>query len=176
MERDYPIFIFAIFFSKSNTFTFMLVYTDTSVIGGCFDVEFEVWSNLLFKEFATGSKQMMLSDLTFQELEFAREEVKLKPRQIPDAFIRQVFVTDEAIKLAETYIHEGALTTKSYNDALHIATATIQRASVLASWNFKHIVNLNRIRLYNAINLKLGYPFIEIRTPREILYETNNES
>ena len=81
---------------------------------------------------------------------------------------------DEVIKLAETYINDGALTNKSYNDALHIALATINNADVLASWNFKHIVNINRIRLYNSINLKLGYKMLEIRTPREILNTTND--
>ena len=82
---------------------------------------------------------------------------------------------DEAMKLAETYINEGARTNKSYNDALHIALATINLADVLSSWNFKHIVNLNRIRLYNSINLRLGYHMIEIRTPREILNPDENE-
>jgi len=41
----------------------------------------------------------------------------------------------------------------------------------MVSWNFKHIVNLNRIRLYNSVNLKIGYPMIDIRSPREVLYE-----
>ena len=82
-------------------------------------------------------------------------------------------VNDEVIKLAETYINDGALTNKSYN-ALYIALATINNADVLASWNFKHIVNINRIRLYNSINLKLGYKMLEIRTPREILNTTND--
>lgn len=50
-----------------------------------------------------------------------------------------------------------------------------QLAVVLASWNFKHIVNLERIRLYNSINLRLGYRIIEIRTPREILKSKDNE-
>ncbi len=86
-----------------------------------------------------------------------------------------IIVDDEAIKLAETYITEGALTNKSYNDALHIALATINNADVLASWNFKHIVNLDRIKLYNSINLRFGYRLIEIRTPREILNLTDNE-
>jgi hypothetical protein len=58
---------------------------------------------------------------------------------------------------------------------LHIALATLNNADVLASWNFKHIVNLDRIRLYNSINLRFGYRLIEIRTPREILNLTDNE-
>lgn len=152
----------------------MKVYADTSTIGGCFDIEFKEWSLALFLEYQQGSKTIMLSDLTIQELEFAREEIRDKITEVPKEQIISLGVNDEAIKLAETYINEGALTNKSYNDALHIALATINNADVLASWNFKHIVNINRIRLYNSINLKLGYKMIEIRTPREILNITND--
>ena len=147
----------------------MNVYTDTSVIGGCFDEEFKEWSNALFQEFVVGTKKIMLSDLTLQELELAREEIRNKVKEIPNEHRVPIGINDEAIQLAETYISEGALTNKSYNDALHIALATLNNSDVLASWNFKHIVNLDRIRLYNSINFRLGYKMIEIRTPREIL-------
>ena len=152
-----------------NIFEPMKVYSDTSAIGGCFDKEFEEWSNGLFQEFIHGIKKLMLSDLTLQELELARDEVRNKVKEVPSGNIIPIGINDEAIQLAETYIIEGALTNKSYNDALHIALATIENADVLASWNFKHIVNLNKIRVYNSINLRLGYKMIEIRTPREIL-------
>ena len=147
----------------------MTVYTDTSVIGGCFDEEFKEWSNALFEEFIKGTKSIILSDLTLQEIELARQEVREKILEVPQQHIIGININDEVIQLAETYIEEGALTNKSYNDALHIALATINNSEVLASWNFKHIVNLDRIRLYNSINLRLGYRMIEIRTPREIL-------
>ena len=147
----------------------MVVYVDTSVIGGCFDEEFEEWSILLFQEFLYGKKVMMLSDLTLQELELAKFKVREKVKEIPQNQISNIFVNDEVIHLAEKYIEEGALTIKSYNDALHIALATLNNADVLSSWNFKHIVNLDRIKFYNSINLRLGYKIIEIRSPREIL-------
>lgn len=147
----------------------MNVYTDTSTIGGCFDKEFKEWSVALFEEFKVGVKFIVLSDLTLQELELARQEVREKIFEIPTKNQITIGITDEAIHLAETYIDKGALTNKSYNDALHIALATLNNADVLASWNFKHIVNLSRIKLYNSINLNLGYSIIEIRTPREIL-------
>ena len=147
----------------------MKVYSDTSTLGGCFDKEFAEWSNALVEEFITGKKLLILSDLTLQELELAPQEVLDKLLQIPKEHQIVIGIIDEAVHLAETYINEGALTTKSFNDALHIALATLYNADVLASWNFKHFVNLNRIRLYNSINLKLGYRMIEIRTPREIL-------
>ena len=109
-----------------------------------------------------------------QILKFARDEIRNKIGELPKKQIISLGVNDEAISLAENYINEGAWTNKSFNDALHIALATINNADVLASWNFKHIVNINRIRLYNSINLKLGYKMIEIRTPREILNTTND--
>jgi predicted nucleic acid-binding protein len=154
----------------------MKVYTDTSVIGGCFDEEFKEWSNALFQEFIVGTKQIMLSDLTLQELELARKEVRDKVKEIPEQNFFGITIDDEVIQLAETYIYDGTLTNKSYNDALHIALATLNNSDVLASWNFKHIVNLDRIRLYNSINFRLGYRMIEIRTPREILKLKDDEN
>jgi len=153
----------------------MKIYADTSVIGGCFDDEFTEWSNQLFEEFKTGAETLMLSDLTFQELELAQQEVRNKVNGIPSENKIHVGITEEAIQLAETYIIEGALTNKGYNDALHISLATIYNADVLASWNFRHIVNLERIRLFNSINLRHGYRIIEIRTPREIIKIKENE-
>ena len=47
---------------------------------------------------------------------------------------------------------------------------SINAVDILVSWNFKHIVNVKRIRGYNAVNMKLGYPTIGIRSPKEIIY------
>jgi len=145
------------------------------VIGGYFYIEFQEWSVELFEEFLQGTKHIVFSELTAQELEFAREEIRNLIIEIPLENRIDISISAEAISLAETYIREGALTNKSYNDALHIALATLNNCDVLASWNFKHIVNLDRIRLYNSINLRLGYRMIEIRTPREILKLNNND-
>jgi hypothetical protein len=81
---------------------------------------------------------------------------------------KYVNVTSEVESLADTYISEKVVGETSFADCAHIALATINKADILASWNFKHIVNIDRIRGYNAVNLKLGYPMIEIRTPKEI--------
>lgn len=135
----------------------MLIYTDTSVFGGCFEKEFKEWSELLIDEFKKGVKTLMISDLTIEELDFARAEIRAKLNEVITEDTKTVFINDEVISLAKTYIIEGALTNKSYNDALHIAVATINNSDILTSWNFKHIVNINRIRLYNSINLRMGY-------------------
>ena len=82
----------------------MKVYADTSTIGGCFDEEFKEYSNALLNEFVSGKKILMFSDLTAQELELARQEIKEKVREIPVSHRVDIGMTDEAIKLAETYI------------------------------------------------------------------------
>jgi hypothetical protein len=81
------------------------------------------------------------------------------------------FVTfgPEAEALAERYIEAGVVGPGMRLDAQHIPTATVQRVDVLVSWNFKHIVNLSRIHGYNSVNLRQGYPLLEIRSPREVL-------
>ena len=62
----------------------------------------------------------------------------------------------------------------SFAACLHIALATINNADYLISWNFKHIVNVQRIRGYNSVNIKKGYKQLKIRSPRDfITYEDN---
>ena len=74
----------------------------------------------------------------------------------------------------QAYLTHGIVGPGSRSDALHEALATIGRVDVMVSWNFKHIVNLGRIRLFNAVNLEQGYGIIEIRTPKEVFYEEEN--
>ena len=85
--------------------------------------------------------------------------------------MEDVFLTPEAEALAETYLDEKVVQPKHIADAQHIAIATVQRVDTLASWSFRQIVNLDRIRAFNSVNLKCGYPILEIRSPREIVHE-----
>jgi len=85
--------------------------------------------------------------------------------------IENVSISEEAEGLAKKYLDDNIVTDKHIIDAQHIALATIERVDVLVSWNFQQIVNLNKIHAFNAINLKAGYPILEIRSPREILNE-----
>jgi len=147
------------------------IYTDTSVIGGCLDIEFEKHSLELLEEFKTGSKIITISDLTLKEIEDAPTEIKEMLDSIPEKNIEYVELDDEARFLANKYIEEKAISENFLVDSQHIAIATINRNDVLVSWNFKHIVNLRRIHLYNSTNLKYGFPTIEIRSPREVINE-----
>ncbi len=147
------------------------IYVDTSVIGGCFDDEFKTYSNLLFEEFISGKKKIIISDIMLFELEGAPENVREVLNRISGDNVEYVFLSEESIALADSYLKGGVIAESSLSYARHIAIATVERVAVLVSWNFKHIVNLNRIHLINSVNLKLGYPILEIRSPLEVIYE-----
>jgi len=147
------------------------IYLDTSVIGGCYDDEFAFWSKKLFAEIHQGQKIAVVSDLTLDEIEKAPQEVKNLLSSFKENEIEYVSLNDEAQQLAQSYLKHKAVSDKHLADAQHIAIATVERVDILVSWNFKQIVNVNRIHLYNAVNLMLGYPMLEIRSPREVLNE-----
>jgi len=148
------------------------IYIDTSVIGGCFDDEFTEYSNLLFQEFITGKKIAVVSNITLKELKQSPEHVRMKFEEIPKENIEYVGLSVEAEELAHKYIENGVISLNFLLDAEHIAIASVEKIDIVASWNFKHIVNINRIRGFNSVNLREGYQVIEIRSPMEIIDES----
>jgi len=145
------------------------IYTDTSVIGGCLDEEFEEPSQQLFSRFRSGQDIIVVSELTLFELEGAPRKVRQVLRNVPASYREDIEFTRAASDLADRYLRAEVVGRASRIDAQHIATATVHRADVLVSWNFKHVVNLNRIQGYNSTNLRQGYPLLEIRSPQEVL-------
>ena len=145
------------------------IYADTSVIGGCLDEEFEFSSRLLLRRFSTGQDILVISDLTHLELVRAPQEVREILESVAPEFLETIEFTREASDLARSYIETRVIGAAKQIDAQHIAPATVHRVDVLVSWNFKHIVNLERIHGYNSVNLRYGYPLLEIRTPREVI-------
>jgi predicted nucleic acid-binding protein len=147
------------------------VYIDTSVIGGCLDNEFREHSEALFMDFEAERLQAVISNITIAEILRAPEEVRSFLERPALQKAERVYLDEEAVSLAEAYMHEGVVGESNRVDAQHIAIATIQRVDVLVSWNFQHIVKWTRIRAFNSVNLKLGYPQLEIRSPQEVYYE-----
>ena len=145
------------------------IYVDTSVIGGYFDHEFTEFSKPLFDKVKKGKIKILYSEITEDELVKAPTKVKQLIKELPKKNVEFLNLTDEVARLAKTYVKEGVVGKTSYTDCLHIALATINKADVLVSWNFKHIVNLSKIRGYNSVNLKLGYGILEIRSPKELV-------
>lgn len=150
------------------------IYIDTSIVGGYFDEEFKEATIALFSRLQNGEVIFVVSELLDLELINAPRKVsELLHNYSVDKFERVEF-TEEVIKLADTYIVEKVVGKTSIEDCRHIALATINKVDVLASWNFKHIVNLDRIKGYNSVNLRLGYQMIEIRSPKDLINYGNN--
>jgi predicted nucleic acid-binding protein len=151
-------------------------YFDTSVFGGVFDIEFEKVSLQLFEKVKLGQIICIYSDLTEGELFNAPERVRTFFKGLPGECLEFVQMTDESITLAKNYIAENVVGKTSFDDCVHIALATIHKADILVSWNFKHIVNVYRIRGYNSVNLRLGYLTLEIRSPNDIIGYEDKEA
>lgn len=143
------------------------IYIDTSVFGGFFDEEFAEHTIPLFNRLKNDEFTLLYSTVTEDELESAPQKVKELVKSIKIDNTEFLEASSEAIDLASEYISEKVVGQTSFADCLHIALATINRADFLISWNFKHIVNVQRIRGYNSINIKNGYKQLEIRSPRE---------
>jgi hypothetical protein len=149
------------------------LYFDTSVFGGVFDKDFEEISTILFEKVRLGQIICVYSDLSESEISFAPQRVIDHFKSLPKQFLEYVELTEDTIELANKYIEEKVVGETSLDDCRHIALATIHKTDYLVSWNFKHIVNVFRIRGYNAVNLKNGYAQLDIRSPKEIVHNEN---
>jgi hypothetical protein len=110
------------------------------------------------------------------ELAGAPKDVRGVLEDLPKERLELVFQNEETEMLAEEYIAQAVVPPRMRVDGQHIAMATVARVDVLVSWNFRHIVNLNRIRAFNAVNLRLGYPMLEIRSPLEVWIDADEDT
>jgi len=151
------------------------LYIDTSVFGGYYDEEFSEFTKPLFERLQKGEFKLLFSIVTQDELTFAPGNVKQLVENIKVEDTEFIETTEESVDLANQYIMDKVVGQTSFPDCLHIALATINRADFLISWNFKHIVNVQRIRGYNAVNIKNGYKQLEIRSPRDFMKYGNDD-
>jgi len=143
------------------------VYVDTSVYGGLHDDEFREGSERFFKAVQRGRFSILASQPVAVEIADA-------PDFVQDTFnaykadAELIDTTDEAERLSEAYMTAEVVPAASRVDALHVALASVARADIVVSWNFKHMVQLRRIQAFHAVNLVHGYPMVEIRSPLEV--------
>lgn len=144
------------------------IYLDTSVLGGCFDDEFKPWSDGLMEDIRQGRFRAVLSDVTGAEVLPAPPRVFELHASLLASGAEQVEVSEEALVLASAYETHGILAERLRSDMLHIALASVAEVDLLVSWNFKHIVRFDKVRLFSAVNLELGYRPLAIYSPREV--------
>ena len=149
------------------------IYLDTSVFGGCFDEEFAKDSLRLLEQIQAGKFRLVMSETVLTELESAPAQVQNALAAIPKNYIETVGSNPEVAALQQAYLEAKVVGPASAADAEHIAIATVARADMIVSWNFRHIVHYEKIAGYLSVNLRLGYGPIGIYSPKEMVSYEN---
>lgn len=145
------------------------IYIDTSVIGGCFDEEFQIWSNALIDDISKGLFDPVVSSVIEEEIEAAPEYVQNKFSDLIQLGAQILSLDKQALELMKQYSKHKIIPAKFRNDMFHIAIA-VANVDILVSWNFKHIVRYDKIIKFNAVNIENNYHTIAIYSPREVTY------
>jgi predicted nucleic acid-binding protein len=153
----------------------MRIYVDTSVFGGAFDEQFSKPSRRFLDNVKQGQYVILVSAITYSEIQGAPDSVRQLIEDLPAGSYEEISIDQEVRKLAAEYIAAGALAPTMENDALHVAAATVAKADAILSWNFKHIVNFDRILKFNGVNMMNGYAQIAIHSPLEMDYGDENQ-
>ena len=152
-----------------------VLYLDTSVLGGYFDEEWKEATQELFRQMEMGLWKFVCSDVTRDEIQGAPEPVRelFANTFPPESLLRP---NDEMDDLAAVYVAQKVVPPKYGDDALHVAVCTVSGINLLVSWNFKHLVSLQRESGFNAVNLVQGYPTIRIVSPMELIYGNQDQN
>jgi hypothetical protein len=152
-----------------------VLYLDTSVLGGYFDEEWQQPTRELWRQMETGIWLFVTSLVTAEELSGAPARVRdlFHSSFAPEAVLE---FTAEMDALAAAYVAQGVVSRKYEDDARHVAACTISGCDFLLSWNFRHLVNVQREAGFNGVNLLKGYPTIRIVNPLEIIYGNQDEN
>ena len=145
------------------------IYLDTSVFGGCFDEEFAPESLRLIEEIKAGKFRLVMSKTVLAELKGAPSCVRDEFEKIPKQLVETVGSNLEVEALKQAYLDAQVVGPASATDAEHIAIATLARADMIVSWNFKPIVHHEKMAGFNAVDLREGYPSLRIFSPLEVM-------
>ena len=151
----------------------MRLYLDTYVIGALFDEEMPERIRItraLLDSIVEGKHTGIISNIVLEEIGRCPED--LKKKLVPEMHTVPVLVISEdenSAELLETYEREDFIRKGARLDLRHLAVATVGGVDAVVSWNFRDIVNIRTRRAVHAINLRLGYPLIEIVSPEEVI-------
>jgi len=144
------------------------------VYGGVFDEEFAKPSRAFFEQVRAGRFRIVTCPLLEDELEDAPPHVRGWYQQF-ETESERVAVSEPAVFLQQAYLNAGIVDRRWETDALHVAVATVSDCRFIVSWNFKHIVNFQKIPLYNGVNLSRGFAVIAIHSPQEVIEHENQD-
>lgn len=158
------------------------VYLDTSAINFLFandapekmEITKDFFDNFILpKRYSTFISEFVVQEINQTNNSIKREELLGVLLNYPIEML--TFGDDEKVEeLANAYINHEIIPKKKKLDALHVAVCVILGIDYLASWNYKHLANVNRERKIISLNMSLGYLHpIRIVTPAELIFYEN---
>lgn len=148
------------------------LYLDTSVLGAVCDPGPEerlVATRRLLGGLADGRWDGYISTLVLEEVERAPKSIReMIAAELRNSRLAVLEESPQSLALARMYVTAGAIPADYEDDARHIAIATISDIRVIVSWNFRHMVNIERKRKINSVNLREGLPFLDLVSPWEV--------
>ena len=151
----------------------MRLYLDTSVIGAVSDKEMPERIRItraLLDSIVEGKHTGIISNIVLEEIDRCPQELKKKlVAEIQKIPVLVISEDENSAQLLETYEKGDFIRKGARLDLRHLAVATAGGVDAVVSWNFRDIVNIRTRRAVHAINLRLGYPLIEIVSPEEVI-------
>lgn len=124
-----------------------------------------------FDSVKKGVYEIYVSEVVFREVNNAPEDKRARlAKLIEQCAPARLDTTDEAKKLANTYLDKEIVPAAKRDDALHIGVATVFEMDAVITWNYRHLANLRKAELFHSANLEAGYfKKVEIITPMEVI-------
>lgn len=123
-------------------------------------------------ELARHSCELLISGPVLRELAGGRpEEAALRL-----ALVQDLGVLDSSVAVRSTanlYVRHKLMPAASEGDALHLALASRHRCDVLATWNYRHLANPNKLERIRRLNEELGLFLPRILTPQASIEENH---
>jgi predicted nucleic acid-binding protein len=112
-----------------------------------------------------------VSAILFEEIARSPEDLRERlEEEVSRARPEVLRITEDIETLARQYVEAKAVSQKYIDDARHIAAASYWSVDAVVSWNFRHMVNLQKKHLYQSVNLREGHRLIDIISPPEVPY------
>ena len=105
--------------------------------------------------------ELFISDVVLRELKASNEPKRSKLLSQVTGIIELV-TTPEIETLAREYVVNKIISERFIDDARHVAIAVCNNLDAVVSWNYGHLVNINKIKGVNIVNEIMGYKHIEI--------------
>lgn len=151
-----------------------LIYVETSIASFYFETRPEAqyqarreWTRVWW-EAAKERDTMVTSLAVIEELERAPEPKRSDGLALLDP-LPLLESPVEADEIVLVYFAHKLMPRDAAGDARHLALATFHGCDILATWNCRHLANVNKQPQIRRVNAALGYATPALVTPLELL-------